>query len=370
MRSMRSMPRHAASATLAAFLVLTAAALVTASTPASSTPAPSPPSGPSEEAGSLTGCWLGDLPCADCAGTRHQLDLFPDGVFHLRIEYLGEAKSFDQIGAWALADGGRQLVLDPAGPAPTRLAVIEGGRLRLLDREGRPIESQLNYDLAHVATIDPFTPGLEMEGIYRDGPGHPIFAECLTGRELAVLPGEGSDSLRAAIGRSGIVRPDAVKLRLRGRIILSPARPESERSFSVAVDTLLALLPGETCGARGSRSDLEGTYWKLTRLGDMPVVTGPGDREAFLTLDRAQGHMSGSAGCNRLMGPFERSGEALSFGPVAGTKMACPGPLMERERAFTAALARVRGYRLSRHTLELLDEDGAVVARFEASERR
>jgi len=362
---MRAMLRIVAAAALGALLSVTAA-------PMAAAPSPSPPQSPGspEEAGSLSGCWLGDLPCADCAGTRHQLDLFSDGVFHLRIEYLGEAKSYDQIGAWALADGGRHLVLDPAGPSPMRFAVAGEGRLRLLDREGRPIESQLNYDLARVATIDPFTPGLEMEGIYRDGPGHPIFAECLTGRELAVLPGEGSDSLRAAIGRSGIVRPDGVKLRLRGRIILPSAGPESERSFSVAVDTLLALLPGETCGARGSRSDLEGTYWKATRLGDSPVVTGPGDREAFLTLDRAQGRMAASAGCNRLMGPFERSGEALSFGPVAGTKMACPGPLMERERAFIAALARVRGYRLSRHTLELLDEDGAIVARFEASERR
>ncbi len=337
---------------------------------AASTTPPGSVAGHNRPLGELPGSWLGDLPCADCAGTRHQLDLFSDGVFHLRIEYLGEERSFDQVGEWTLADEDRLLVLDPAGPAPMRLRLLPEDGLRMLDREGREIESRLNYDLARIETIEPFTPDLELEGIYHLAADREIFGECLTGRELSVRPGPGRDSLVAVVRGAGFDPATGLKLRLRGRIITSPATAKDAAAPDLLVDRLLALHPGESCGARGSRSDLEGTYWKLTRLGETAVLAGPDEREAFLTLDGGQGRMSASAGCNRLMGSYERNGKALSFGTIAGTKMACPGPLMEREREFTAALARVRGWRLARHTLELVDEHGAVVARFEASERR
>jgi len=325
--------------------------------------------------GELPGSWLGDLPCADCAGIRHQLDLFPDGVFHLRKEYLGESHAEDQIGEWVLGEAGI-LALDPAGPSPASLLLRPGGGLRLLDREGREIEGGLNYDLARVWTIRPLTPRLRMTGLLRGHGDQAIFAECLTGRELAVLPGPGRDSLdslETVAGAAGAGRTEDLKLEVMGRLV--PRRDPSAETggFALIVDRIVDVYRGETCGARGSRSDLEGTRWKLTRLGAAPIgaaADDPDEREAFLALDRVTGRVSASAGCNRLTGTYERKGDSLTFGQMGGTKMACPGPLMEREREFTAMLARVRGWQLSRHTLELIDEQGNAAARFEARELR
>jgi putative lipoprotein len=58
------------------------------------------------------------------------------------------------------------------------------------------------------------------------------------------------------------------------------------------------------------------------------------------------------------------SSVGLEFGPLAGTRMACPGPNLETP--FLNALENVRSYRITGAHLELKDEAGATVARFEA----
>ncbi|SFL35192.1 YbaY family lipoprotein [Shimia haliotis] len=58
----------------------------------------------------------------------------------------------------------------------------------------------------------------------------------------------------------------------------------------------------------------------------------------------ADGRVSGSSGCNRFNGSVTVDGSALSFGPLASTRMACPAPLDAQERAFFGALERVAGF--------------------------
>ena len=101
--------------------------------------------------------------------------------------------------------------------------------------------------------------------------------------------------------------------------------------------------------AASSRS-LAGTHWTAVgvnngRGGVASLVTGT---EIDARFDR-DGRVTGSAGCNRLTGAWTSGGgEALSIGPLATTRRACPGPpgVMDQETAFLAALARVTTYRL------------------------
>jgi hypothetical protein len=48
----------------------------------------------------LPATFRGDLPCADCEGIRYHLDLWPDGVFHLRRAWLGKPGIEDDRGRW------------------------------------------------------------------------------------------------------------------------------------------------------------------------------------------------------------------------------------------------------------------------------
>lgn len=117
-------------------------------------------------------------------------------------------------------------------------------------------------------------------------------------------------------------------------------------------------------GAPGHEETLLDTYWKLVEAGGRPVSAGERQHEPHLILHRAQNRVSVHGGCNRLSGSYQLAGERLTFGGLAGTKMACRVGL-EDEARFVAALAAGAAWRITEQTLDLLDAGGGRVARFE-----
>ena len=111
---------------------------------------------------------------------------------------------------------------------------------------------------------------------------------------------------------------------------------------------------------------LENTYWKLTRLGDASVTGASQQQEPHFILDSESHRVSGSGGCNRLMGSYELNGDQLKFGQMAGSMMACAEG-MDTETAFLQALGHVNAWKIIGSQLELLDNKGRLVARFEPS---
>jgi copper homeostasis protein (lipoprotein) len=135
-------------------------------------------------ASALPGTYVGDLPCADCPAIRYTLLLQPDGVFLLRMTYVGKGQSFDDIGNWSVSEHGKILTLE-GGRGPAAIFAVKGdGVLRKLDTHGRDIRSQLNYDLKRVTEPLPIEPKLPMRGIYRYFADAGIFVECLTRLKL------------------------------------------------------------------------------------------------------------------------------------------------------------------------------------------
>ena len=82
------------------------------------------------------------------------------------------------------------------------------------------------------------------------------------------------------------------------------------------------------------------------------------------TLLLADGHASGSGGCNRFAGGYELEGERLSFQPLASTRMACGPKVMQAESDYFVALGRTAGLALADADLVLYDEAGAELLRF------
>ena len=112
-------------------------------------------------------------------------------------------------------------------------------------------------------------------------------------------------------------------------------------------------------------SAVENTYWKLIGLGDAPVAASSRQQEPHLILDPASRRVSGSGGCNRFTGSYELHGDQLTFGKMASTMMACPEGL-DAESMFLAALGRVNQWKFAGEELELSDDAGNLVARFES----
>lgn len=100
------------------------------------------------------------------------------------------------------------------------------------------------------------------------------------------------------------------------------------------------------------------TEWRVASA-TMGAVTEK--NPASLRFDANQ-RLSGSDGCNRLMGSYALDGARLTFTQIATTRMACPN-VQGRDAAFGAALTRVDGWRIRGGVLELLGT-GTVLLRF------
>lgn len=93
---------------------------------------------------------------------------------------------------------------------------------------------------------------------------------------------------------------------------------------------------------RISAADLNGTAWTLV---DLNVDQQPALAETEVTLNFQEGQLSGSGGCNNYNSSFSLDGAnplAMTIGPIAATRQACPEPILNQETAYFTALENVR----------------------------
>ena len=117
--------------------------------------------------------------------------------------------------------------------------------------------------------------------------------------------------------------------------------------------------------AQDPDASLTETYWKLVQIGGQPAEVLEGKREAHIILHKGEGRAAGSAGCNRFSGSYDLAGDQLTFGPSAATRKMCADG-MDQEMAYLQALTRIASYKIEGEELRVRDEDGEVLARFEA----
>lgn len=146
-----------------------------------------------------------------------------------------------------------------------------------------------------------------------------------------------------------------VLVEVEGAAPLRPG-PDGGAAPALLVARVLGVYPGQGCDAAPS-PPLEGTEWVGVSVDGAPLPEGV---EATLHLAPEERRVSGSGGCNRFSGAYELAGGRLTFGTLAATRRACPGPAMDAEAAFLAALGRAGSYRLEGDRLELLGEAGPV----------
>ena len=125
---------------------------------------------------------------------------------------------------------------------------------------------------------------------------------------------------------------------------------------------------------------LEATLWKLVRLGTTALPASPATTSAsaedlqrlpHLVLQPGEQRVTGSGGCNRFAGSFERDDaqSKVALTGIVSTRVACAEETRTLlEVRFFDALQQTRRYRLADSThLDLLDEAGGVLAQFEAA---
>lgn len=258
---------------------------------------------------------------------------------------------------WNLGRGPRESV---AALIITVLAVVSGGPLMAdeatvrgtaayRERIALPPGAILEVTLEDVSLAD--APAKELGSVSIEDPGNPPFEF-----EIAYDPAQIDDRHTYAVRAT---------IRLAEKLIFTTdtTYPVLTRGAGKEVELMLRRV------ARSAQTPtaLEGTYWKLIQLGSRPAPELEGRREPHLTLDADEGRAEGTGGCNRFSGSYEVEDASISFGTMALSSMACVDDA-DVDRELVAALEKAATYRILLQHLELLDGEGAILARFEAKQ--
>lgn len=176
--------------------------------------------------------------------------------------------------------------------------------------------------------------------------------------------------LNAMISTMPTLRRSAALTLLAGVTLGAWAGPAAaaERSASPPVPPVPAALPqGAASVPAGAQVALQqglfGVRWRIQEMLGAPL--GPaagGQRAPHLVFDASHQRLSGSGGCNRLMGNFTLDGQRLGFKRVVTTMMACPQG-MEQERRLIETLSEVQRWHLEEGTLMLMNWQQQVLVK-------
>ena len=320
----------------------------------------------------LPATYAGTLPCASCPGIAWTVTLLADGTYRLRKIYReaenGEDRAHVVLGRWDTDGRDDRLVLRSPGRDPLRFAVVGAAALELRDRQGRPIDSRLDYRLQRRATVDRIDEMFPMRGEYVYMADAGLFAPCGTRRALPVAQEADNAALERAYLEAAARPASPVLVTFDGRFAMRPKMEGDGVHEVVIVETFQGAWPGERCAGAVDPAPLIGTHWRLTALlGD---AAGPVDPElrAHLVLEAGGGGANeenrarGSSGCNRFTGSYSQDRENVSFGPAAATRMMCAAPegIMEQEARFLKALETAATARFEGDSLELRTATGAL----------
>jgi uncharacterized lipoprotein YbaY/heat shock protein HslJ/uncharacterized lipoprotein NlpE involved in copper resistance len=338
--------------------------------------------------GRLPVSWRGDLAYAG-GRTRWQVDLSADGSFQLRQTFLDRLapNRFDDIGRWRIEPGSNRLVLHGGREAPLFFQPLEGGAaLVKLDLQGEPLHSRQLDRLLRLATSQPIDPRLHLAGMFRYQADAANIRLCATGARLPVAMEADYRRLERAYLKAQPAERTGQPLlvNLEGLITNRPsAEPGQPPQRTLVVERFVGVHPGQGCPPPNPSPNpssaptprpmaplsLRGTLWRLQALQDSsgPTLYKPPGPALELLLAVDQERVSGTGGCNRLMGGFRLAGEELSFSRLASTQMACSPEVMAFERRYSEALAQVRRWSIDKRNLLLQDAAGRTLLLFRAA---
>ena len=137
-------------------------------------------------------------------------------------------------------------------------------------------------------------------------------------------------------------------------ILFASAEQVSPESVATArrAEVALAVVP------------LWGTAWRLENLAGTGVL----DRVKATLEFPTEGRAGGNGSCNRFNGVVTVEGDAIHFGGLAATRMACPEGVMRQEEAYFAALHDAERFEILGESLRVYSAGRPEPLRFVATQ--
>ncbi len=303
-----------------------------------------------KQVNTFVGVYEGTLPCADCEGIKIQLELFQDMTYAAEVSYKGKSDTIEKsVGSFALKVD--SIIELDKGIGGLTFFRKEATDLIVLDQNAKEIISGMNdaYILKgfkkKVKTYESDDPKAIFlkkkwdEGIAFYALGNePSWSLDLSQADSLTFKAPNGKKYSFPVTESlAIIDPNIIDYRLYTdeaeilvQMVQKPCNDSmSGNSFSYQVNITFKLASDKDgqvfqgCGDFVPNYNLNGK-WKIIKAGDILIDKNSfPNQEPYIILDLYRGTVSGNDGCNSFFGQIAYQTDQISFGPTAGTLMAC-----------------------------------------------
>ncbi|WP_301003508.1 META domain-containing protein [Arsukibacterium sp.] len=293
--------------------------------------------------------FTGTLPCADCPGIQYHLNLYRDGRFEVRQEYLERGDINIIKGIWLLEK--RNLHLVNQQHTLPAFYFSNNNQLAMLDLAGKPISSALNYQLKRENDFVKLDTRQPMLGLYFLNDNQATFTLCQSGESLVVANTQHHLPMMRHYQQDERFRNNAVIATLVGR-----KRANDQGEMQLLIEKFEQFWPNAACPDPYAPGQIQGIVWRAEKLAGRYLPQQLNVRMIFDSKDR----LYGFAGCNSFNGSYKQQANRLNVAGLASTQKYCSDS-SEFEQQFTSSLQSADRAEVNGDKLQLFKDNNLLI---------
>jgi heat shock protein HslJ len=293
--------------------------------------------------------FTGTLPCKKCPGVNYHVNIYPDGSFEARREFI-DLNQIELIqGQWQLDERTIHFT-SPKHSVPSFL-FASNRHLTLMDNAGKPMVSAQNQTLTRQSEFTKLDSRVPLLGLYQLKDNQASFTDCRSGT---------SHQIAMTQHHMPMMRSYQTNPALNGKTVVATltARKSSEQQETLLVDKFEQFWPGARCPAEQGADKVEGIVWRLNSVSQIGVPQKLNIRVMFDQNNKVYGY----AGCNNFNASYQKNDNQLKVLPLVMTRKHCAEANFY-EQQFTRQLQLADRVEINQQKLQLL-KDNQVIMEF------
>ncbi len=290
----------------------------------------------------------GVLPCADCPGIAYHINLYRDGRFEVRQEYLERGHVELISGTWLLDKRSLHLVNQQ-----TTLPIFHfrsNRHLVMTDLNGKPILVSENYQLERQEGLKKLDPRQPMLGMYQLQHNQATFVQCQTGESLTVANTQNHLPMMRLYQQDQRFNNKAVIATLVGR-----KSTDEQHGEMLYIDKFEQFWPNATCPDQFAQKQLQGIVWRAEKIANRYI---PHQLNVRLIFDKDR--LYGFSGCNNFNASYQQRANTLNVQQLASTRKYC-ADASNIEQQFTEKLQQADRAEVNADKLQLFYNNQVIL---------
>lgn len=290
----------------------------------------------------------GVLPCADCPGIAYHINLYRDGRFEARQEYLERGQVQLISGSWLLEKRTLHLV-NQQSTLPV-FHFRSNRQLVMTDLAGKPILSSDAYQLNRQDSVKKIDQRQPMLGMYQLRNSQATFIQCNSGESLPIANTQNHLPMMRLYQQDPRFTNNSVVATLVGR-----KGQDQYGTPTLFIDKFEQFWPNAACPEQYAQNKLQGIVWRAEKVANRYI---PHQLNVRLIFDKDK--LYGFSGCNNFNASYQQRANTFNVQQLTSTRKFC-AEASSVEQQFTEKLQQADRAEVNADKLQLFYNNQVIL---------